>query len=65
MKNPQMFEIKSFDVPNNLKRQNYRLTVDTSDDLKLMKIIYKKFYEEGSNVKLEDVVGFWIAIRIF
>ncbi|UTB33104.1 MAG: 2-C-methyl-D-erythritol 4-phosphate cytidylyltransferase [Methanobacterium sp. ERen5] len=56
--NSHLFKIRSFDVDTYLQRQNYRLTVDTFDDLKLMRIIYENFYEENSIVKLKDVIGF-------
>ncbi|MDY9922953.1 glycosyltransferase family protein [Methanobacterium sp.] len=56
--NPKMFKIKAFEVPNNLKRPNYRLTVDTPADLKLMRILYHNFYQNGKLVNLNAVISF-------
>jgi len=45
------------DVPNELKKP-YRLTLDTSEDFELFKIIYEKFYTKGNPVDLKEAVEF-------
>lgn len=55
---PEMFKIKPIEVPEPLQRPEYRLTVDTPDDLKLMRIIYKNFYRKDFVVTLREVIEF-------
>jgi spore coat polysaccharide biosynthesis protein SpsF len=55
---PESFNIMPLDVPKQLQRPDYRLTVDTHSDLELMKIIYKNFYRKDSIIKLKEVIEF-------
>lgn len=54
---PELFNIKFFEVPLWLKRKNIRLTYDTAEDLQLIRLLYKKFYNEG-NIDLKEVISY-------
>jgi|SRR3989344_3344588 len=53
--NRNKFKIKLFDVPKNLRRQNYRLIADSEKDFV---IISKIFQDLGNNPSLKDVVSY-------
>lgn len=55
--NPDKFSIGSLIAEEMLRRPEIRLTVDTPEDLKLMKIIYKRLYKNGF-VKIAEVMEF-------
>ena len=46
--NKKTFKINSIQAPKILNRPNFRLTIDTPEDLIVARIIYKKF---GNNLK--------------
>lgn len=50
------FHIEAIEVEDRLRRPNYRLTVDTAEDLKLMREIYKRLYKPNKIMDLEEVV---------
>jgi N,N'-diacetyllegionaminate synthase len=50
-----MFNAKEFNVTEDVKRPDYRLTVDTPDDLELIKTIFEKLYN-GRPIRLADAV---------
>ncbi len=53
-------EFKKIDleIEDDLKHPEIRLTVDEIEDLKLMRIIFSKFYRKDNNFKLKKVVKF-------
>jgi len=52
------FRVRRLTPPRKLQAPQYRLTVDTLEDLSLMRIIYHNLYEPGKIIALEDVIGF-------
>lgn len=54
--NPQLFKIEMIDPEPIFARQDINLAVDTFDDFKLIKEIYKKLYVEGKIVDLTKVI---------
>ncbi len=54
--NPELFKIKIIKPKSIFQGHDMRLTVDTKDDLKLMREIYKRLYKEGEVIDLKDVV---------
>jgi len=53
---PDLCKIQTI-KPSAYKRPQYRLTCDTPEDLKLIKIVYKKLYN-GFPIKSKDVIKF-------
>lgn len=51
---PELFSIKSVEIPQRLKR-NFRLTVDTEEDLELVKNIYRYLYM-GQIFGIEEII---------
>jgi spore coat polysaccharide biosynthesis protein SpsF len=51
-----IFKLKSVQATGKLMRPDLRFTVDTEEDLKLMKEIYKRFYADGQVFYSEDVI---------
>ena len=45
-------------APTELKRPDLRLTVDTENDLELIRIIYSHLYPRKADFSLGDVIGF-------
>jgi len=56
--NPEMFEIGGIEADGIFRRPNLRLCVDTKEDLKLMKILYNKFYKNDEIVDIRKVIEF-------
>ena len=54
--NPHQFKIETIEPPPELKRPQLRLTVDTEEDLTLIREIYNRLYEPGQIIKLRDVI---------
>lgn len=54
---PDEFTIKRLEPPASLAGKNYRLTVDTKEDLDLMKAIYKKLYSAGKEFTANNAVA--------
>lgn len=52
---PETFKIQVLECDPDLKR-DYRLTVDTAEDLRLMTRIYERLYREGEIVDLKEAV---------
>jgi spore coat polysaccharide biosynthesis protein SpsF len=52
------FKVHSIEAEETLKRPQYRLTVDTPQDLELMRQIYKALYQPGEIIPLEEVIRF-------
>jgi spore coat polysaccharide biosynthesis protein SpsF len=55
--NPEFFRVNKIHVEENLRRPHYRLTCDTSDDLKLIREIFKRLYSKGNIIRLKDVIN--------
>jgi len=52
------FRVKRLTPPRRLQAPEYRLTVDTREDLGLMNVIYDNLYEPGRIVDLEEAIKF-------
>jgi len=55
-KNSGMFKVAKVIADPEVSRPNYRLTVDTPEDLKLMREIYKRFYPRKKVFSLREVI---------
>ncbi len=56
--NPEFFKIEKGPVDDEMKRPQYRFTVDTPEDFELMKTIYEKLYKSGEIIPLKDAIKF-------
>jgi spore coat polysaccharide biosynthesis protein SpsF len=56
--NKNLFRILAITPKREVQKSDYRLTVDTEQDLQLMRIIYSKLYTKEKIIKLEDVINF-------
>ena len=56
--NKEQFKIHKVEAQIPLQRMKYRLTVDTEQDLKLMKLIYQHFDNGEKYIPLQDAVTF-------
>jgi len=54
---PAMWKVLKINVPKQLRRSSYRLTVDTVNDLALIEKLYNKLYK-GSIISSFDIVKF-------
>ncbi|MBN2289548.1 MAG: NTP transferase domain-containing protein [Candidatus Glassbacteria bacterium] len=52
------FLVKRLSVPSRLRAPRLRLTVDTPEDLVLVRRVYESLYRPGRLVELEEVIGF-------
>lgn len=52
------FKVHFIEAEEGLKRTHYRLTVDTPEDLELMREIYKALYKPGEIIPLKEVIYF-------
>ena len=55
---PEQFKLLKVNAPDYLIRPNYYLTIDYPADLKLMRIIYQKFYNGSGVFSLRDVIAY-------
>lgn len=55
---PRKYKVGILMADATLRRPHYRLTVDTSADLELIRLIYKKLFCAGGIFSLADVVAF-------
>ncbi len=53
---PEIFHLANIEAPPNLKRPELRLTVDTPQDLNLVREIYGALYLKKPNFSLSDVI---------
>jgi len=53
---PNMFRLKFIEASGKLRRPDLRLTVDTEEDLKLIREIFKQLYRDGQIFYTEDVI---------
>ena len=53
---PDLFKIKYIEASGKLRRPDLRLTVDTKEDLKLVREIFKHLYHEDQVFYTEDVI---------
>lgn len=56
-RNPEKFKIGLFPVPTELKNFNIRLCVDQEEDFQLINSLYKRLYNEGSIIEIQDVIS--------
>ena len=52
------FKVHFVEAEERLKRPQYRLTVDTPQDIELMRQIYKALYKPGEIIPLEEAIRF-------
>lgn len=55
---PHLFDVKGVDTDDELSRPEFRLTLDTQDDLDVIKKIYNQFYAPDKPVDLRKVYRF-------
>ncbi len=55
---PEQFKILKIDAPDYLKRPDCYLTIDYPEDLKLMRMIYQKFYNGNGVFPLRDALAY-------
>lgn len=60
--NPGLFKIGSFLAPDYLRYPQFRLCVDTEEDLVLMRKIYRQFYHESKIIDITDVIK-WLKVN--
>ncbi len=53
---PEIFKLKSLEATGKLRRPDLRLTVDTEEDLQLIREIFKRLYREDRIFYTEEVV---------
>lgn len=53
---PELFAMQRVDAPDHLRRPEMRLTVDTPEDLHLVREVYGRLYAPGELIELVDVV---------
>jgi spore coat polysaccharide biosynthesis protein SpsF len=53
---PNLFSVKLVEAIGKLRRPELRLTVDTKEDLELVKEIFNRMYKEGQIFYAEDVI---------
>lgn len=56
IKNPKHFKVNIIQAEGSVKRPDYRLTVDTPEDIELIREIYKRLYKPGRIVELTDTI---------
>lgn len=57
-KNKEKFKIINILAPTKLSHPDWRLTVDTAEDLKLIKKIFENLYSKNMPIKYKDVIAF-------
>ncbi|OHA67370.1 MAG: hypothetical protein A3C04_01805 [Candidatus Wildermuthbacteria bacterium RIFCSPHIGHO2_02_FULL_45_25] len=58
---PEIFTLQDIEAPKDLQRPDIRLTVDTKEDLLLVREIYKHLYKEGEIFLTKEVINLFIA----
>ena len=58
MDNLKKFKVQIIELPKNLLKSEYRLTVDNPEDLILCRNIYKKFKKQSPNISLKKIVNY-------
>lgn len=61
LQNRHSFNIQVLPAPKSKRAPHLRLTVDTEEDLNLMRDIYRRFYVPGRIVSVEQVIKYLIA----
>lgn len=64
-KNPKKFKTKNIVASKGLERNQWRLTLDYNEDLKLLKIIFGNIYHPGNYIPYESVVKFLDSNKSF
>lgn len=55
---PHLFKVRTIEVDDEFSRPEFRLTLDTEDDYKLIKTLYERFYKDGKPLDLREVFKF-------
>jgi spore coat polysaccharide biosynthesis protein SpsF len=55
---PELFNIKFIEAPDNLRRPEIRLTIDTQEDFNLVREIFENLYKEDQLFYTKDVIDF-------
>ncbi len=55
-KNPSKFKLQNVRAKNQLNHPEFRLTVDTKEDLKLVREIYRRLYSPDKLLSIERVI---------
>lgn len=58
LRDPEKYHVEILEADEKVKRPQYRLTVDTPEDLELMRIIFRKCYNKTKIFSLQDVIEF-------
>lgn len=55
-RHPEIFKLKSVEASGKLRRPDLRLTVDTEEDLRLIREIFKRLYRDGQIFYTDDII---------
>jgi len=55
---PHLFNYRGIEIDDELSRPEFRITLDTQEDLQLITLLYEKFYIPGKPVDLKKVLRF-------
>ncbi|MEG2812115.1 MAG: glycosyltransferase family protein [Clostridium sp.] len=55
---PDSFKLLNYDFKSRFKSEGIRLCVDEKRDYDLIKLLYNKFYSEGSLIRVDDVIEY-------
>ena len=58
MDNLKKFKVQIIELPKNLLKSKYRLTVDNPEDLILCRNIYKRFKKHSPNISLKKIISY-------
>jgi len=53
-----LFKVEEVSAPKELIRPNIKLTVDTKEDLEMVRAVFKKLYKPGRIISSEEAIGF-------
>lgn len=54
---PEIFKLQNITATGELRHPEFRLTVDTKEDLQLIKEIYKHFYKNGEVFYIKEIIN--------
>ena len=55
--NPRPFNIMELEAPPEVRKPEFKLSIDTDHDLEMFRAIYGKLYQPGASIGLADVLG--------
>lgn len=56
LQNPQSYQISNVEAPRHFRHQDLRLTLDTQDDLELIRKVFKELYPRNPHFNLYDII---------